>query len=93
MDCYTAWQSADHCIVICNNPDSVWQNVQNLYVYGNLAPEPEPPFCGRTHAVHWKELYRSITEGVCLEEGNYCALACIIFLLMQQALQLSEIRS
>ncbi len=24
-------------IVICDDPDSVWQNVQNLYVYGNCA--------------------------------------------------------
>ena len=31
MDCHTAWQSADHRIVICDDPDSVWQNVQNLY--------------------------------------------------------------
>ena len=71
MDCHTAWQSADHCIVICDDPDSVWQNVQNLYVYGNR-PDSDFLICRRTHAVHRSYI------GVCLE-GAIIALACIIF--------------
>ena len=46
----------DHRIVICDDPDSVWQNVQNLYVYGNR-PDSDFLVCRRTHAVYWKELY------------------------------------
>ena len=76
MDCHTAWQSADHRIVICDDPDSVWQNVQNLYVYGNR-PIPISSFAGEPTQSIGKNFIRSYI-GVCLE-GAIIALACIIF--------------
>ena len=76
MDCHTAWQSADHCIVICDDSDSVWQNVQNLYVYGNR-PDSDFLICGESTQSIGKNFIRSYI-GVCLE-GAIIALACIIF--------------
>ena len=76
MDCHTAWQSADYCIVICDDSDSVWQNVQNLYVYGNR-PDSDFLICRRTHAVHRKELYPFLCRR--MSGRAIIALACIIF--------------
>ena len=72
MDRDTAWQSADHSTVVCHDPDGVWQDVQDLYVYRNR-PDPDLLFCRRTYTIHRKELV-----GVCLE-GAIIALACIIY--------------
>ena len=35
----TQRQSADYCIVICDDSDGVWQNVQ-IYMYAAIAPIP-----------------------------------------------------
>ena len=75
----TAWQSADYCIVICNDSDSVWQNVQNLYVYSNR-PDSDFLVCRRTHAVHRKELYPFIYRRVS-GRGNYCTGVYYLFCL------------
>lgn len=68
-----------HCIVICNDPDSVWQNVQNLYVYGNR-PDSDFLICRRTHAVHWKELYPFLCRRMS-GRGNYCTGMYYLFCL------------
>ena len=74
MDRDTAWQSADHSTVVCHDPDGVWQDVQDLYVYRNR-PDPDLLFCRRTYI--GKNFLRSYV-GVCLE-GAIIALACIIY--------------
>ena len=76
MDRDTAWQSADHSTVVCHDPDGVWQDVQDLYVYRNR-PDPDLLFSGEPTQSIGKNFLRSYV-GVCLE-GAIIALACIIY--------------
>jgi hypothetical protein len=70
MDRDTAWKSADHSTVVCHDPDGVWQDVQDLYVYRNR-PDPDLLFCRRTYTIHRKELSPFLC-GCVSGRGDHC---------------------
>ena len=62
--------------VVCHDPDGVWQDVQDLYVYRNR-PDPDLLFCRRTYTIHRKELSPFLCG--CVSGRAIIALACIIY--------------